>query len=469
MGKLTPTLILLALAPFTAHGADVGSILEKQQQLQVARWEGVQSYAVLQTVMDQQLITVFERAEVAGADGKRHPVFVRAQPGSTGDPTTQAFLENYGDAARQVGDGLSTEMENGLEKAGLPRGLFSGGGSGDPWTSTDPRTMMGGLADFTDAAAAGSAAQDEPSAQAASTVDGMAEFARRARLLGSGEIDGRKAFHLMADGLDRVQNSDGQEFRLDTVHLWIDAQDYVPLKTEMSGVASTATESRPITLTRLDTDYREVAGSKLYEARRQVLSMQGVTTPEQQEQMQEAQEQLGELDRQLASMPEAQRQMMMGRMGPQMEMIRSMASGGGMRMETIVHEIIVNPTLADLERLRSRAGGVAGAAGFAPAAGIASVPSAPQAGAAEPGDAQAAQQACLQQKMEAAQQAQQTKRGFGKLMSAAGRVAGRFGGPGISRAMGDIYAANATVADLEAAAKDLGLAEEEIEACRQPG
>jgi len=85
---------------------------------------------------------------------------------------------------------------------------------------------------------------------------------------------------------------------------------------------------------------------------------------------------------------------------------------------------------------------------------------------------QAAQQACLQEKIVAAQQSQNKKRGFGKLMSAISRTAAQVGGADMSsqiaKTSGDIYAANATGSDLKQAAKDLGLTEDDVEACRNP-
>jgi peptidoglycan hydrolase-like protein with peptidoglycan-binding domain len=82
----------------------------------------------------------------------------------------------------------------------------------------------------------------------------------------------------------------------------------------------------------------------------------------------------------------------------------------------------------------------------------------------------AAQALCLQEKVEAREEANKKKRGFGRLMSAVSRTASRFGGGGlagdIARTSGDIYAANATAADIQAAAEDLGLTEDEVEECR---
>ena len=86
------------------------------------------------------------------------------------------------------------------------------------------------------------------------------------------------------------------------------------------------------------------------------------------------------------------------------------------------------------------------------------------------GDLYAAQQACLRMKYETQQASAKKKRGFGSLMRAVSRTAAQIGGRGISqtiaRTSADIYGANATAADIQSAAKDLGLSEDDIEECR---
>jgi hypothetical protein len=71
--------------------------------------------------------------------------------------------------------------------------------------------------------------------------------------------------------------------------------------------------------------------------------------------------------------------------------------------------------------------------------------------------------------MAEAKKKQQKKRGLGSLLGAASRLAGRFGGAEVTQAMGDISTANATASDLAAAARDLGITEDEIAACENPG
>lgn len=98
--------------------------------------------------------------------------------------------------------------------------------------------------------------------------------------------------------------------------------------------------------------------------------------------------------------------------------------------------------------------------------------SANMAPAHDPAALEQARQTCIQEKMAAAQESKKKKRGFGKLFSAAARTVTRFGGGGalsdMSQTTRDIYDANATAEDLKSAAKDLGLTEDDLEACRNP-
>ncbi|MEM8766555.1 MAG: hypothetical protein AAGE43_03870 [Pseudomonadota bacterium] len=91
-----------------------------------------------------------------------------------------------------------------------------------------------------------------------------------------------------------------------------------------------------------------------------------------------------------------------------------------------------------------------------------------QSASRSPEELQAAQQACLEQKMAEAQAAQQQKRGFGSLMRGVGRLAGQFGNYDMAQTTNDIYQAGASVEDFNQAAKDLGLKESDIAACQNP-
>ena len=91
---------------------------------------------------------------------------------------------------------------------------------------------------------------------------------------------------------------------------------------------------------------------------------------------------------------------------------------------------------------------------------------------ANPAALQAAQRACLQKKMADAQEAQKKKRGLRSLMRAVGNASSQFGASevaaSVAQASSTIYTAGAVASDLESAAKDLGLTESDLEACRNP-
>ena len=492
MRRYLQTLIAcLAAYGVAASAEDARSILAKVRAKQVERWEGVDRYAVDQSVLGNRAALVYERFEVQTADGKTQPVF-RAAPVSaaTADAgagvDTGTMMTEGSKGMEMTGAGISSEVEKGLKQAGLPPTLLKDMGGGDPWLSPDPGAMMTGMGQTMGQWAG---AEDELKAEAtrnaANDANEMAAFADKARLVGNETVDGRQAFHLRAEGMNRRQEVDGQTIVFDSASVWIDRSEYVPLRSKIHGTATSAGETRPIDLETVQTDYRKVAGSRMYEPHRRVLRIAGLMSPEQQAEMRQAQSQLADLDKQLAEMPEAQRQMVMNQMGPQLEAMRKMSSGEGLEMETVVHQIVINPDATALKTLQSQSVTVAGQPlipmGAAPMMGAgmpgATPAAAPQAtggtaGAAEAQDPEAkkkaAPQACLAQKVKEAEDANKKKQGLGRLMSAVGRVAGRLGGADVSQAMGDVYSANATAEDLAAAATDLGLTESDLEECRNP-
>ena len=93
--------------------------------------------------------------------------------------------------------------------------------------------------------------------------------------------------------------------------------------------------------------------------------------------------------------------------------------------------------------------------------------------ASDPAALQAAQQACLEEKVAAAQASQKKKKGFGSLMRAVTNTAARFGGSSalarqVRETSHDIYRVDATADDWARAANDLGVTESDLEECRNP-
>jgi peptidoglycan hydrolase-like protein with peptidoglycan-binding domain len=257
--------------------------------------------------------------------------------------------------------------------------------------------------------------------------------------------------------------------------------------------------------------------------------MSGMLSEADKAQMAEAEEQLAEAERQMASMPPDQRAMVEQMMGGQMDMLRSMVNGGGFTMETAVDEIVVNPepgamansaampTLAAASRpggdevLRMVQENLA-ALGYdtgntdgiestettiaisqfqaengmdvtgKPSPQLAGILAAKVAGAGSPAPAtsaddaaalEAARQECLQQKIAEAEEAKKKKKGFGKLLGAVARTTARYAtgdfASDVANASREAYKADATAKDMADAAEALGLSEDDIAACQNPG
>lgn len=122
----------------------------------------------------------------------------------------------------------------------------------------------------------------------------------------------------------------------------------------------------------------------------------------------------------------------------------------------------ISPQLAGMLAADVKNGSVAPAS--APAA--APVPAAQPA--PDPAALAAAQQACLQQKMAEQQAKQQKKKAFGKMLSAIGNTAFKYGDYDTAQTVSEVYSAEASASDIAQAAKDMGLAEQDIADCENP-
>jgi hypothetical protein len=271
---------LTLLLSFGAFAQDSDSILTKAREMQLARWEGVQNYTVVQSVAGTNLVMYYERVDETSFRVVPQSELQRRMAASTGSHSMTP--EEVAAIAEHKGDGA--------------------------------------IADF----------------------DDIQDLAKSSKVLGTETIGGRSGFHLKADDVDRVQQMGDQNVSFDTFEIWIDTTDYVPLKILIHGTSSGPDGARPIMVDVLFSDYRNVPDSKLYEAYRQTMSMGGVLDPKQQKELQEAMKQMDEMEAQLAAMPEAQRKMMEKMMGPKIEMMKQMASGGAMEVVTDTTDIKVN-------------------------------------------------------------------------------------------------------------------------------
>ena len=519
------------LLPVLAAAEDARTIFETMQERQIARWQGVQNYVLDQATMGHRVLLYHERVEVTGPDGRAYPAFrlvppdeiARRQRAEEGFALSPEDLRRMSEAAEMTGDVMGSETERAMAEAGLPPGLLSA--SPNRFATLDPRVMMGNVAEFYDAAADAQAASDarDKTADARREASDMAQFAEMAEFVGTEPVYERTAWVVRASDIGRTERTeDGQELTIDTATFWIDTEEYVPLRLKMDGSITSGGETRAITIEKEDQDYRRIGG--LYMTYRQVMRMAGIMDAKQRAEMQEAQAQLAEFEQQMAAMPEAQRQMAMNMMGPQIDMVRKMAAGGGIEVVTDVYQVRVNAGMPDEQAQAevlframpptdgpqaaagggtprtagadspfpgadggspsASGGGAAEAPAHSPTGGSGSAadagaaqasPAAPAGTAGPPGSGapdaaalRAAQQECLQKKVEEAQAAKKKRRGVGRLLGAASRIALRRGDREFARTVNDAYAADATVADLAAAAEDLGLTEDDVAACRHP-
>jgi hypothetical protein len=159
------------------------------------------------------------------------------------------------------------------------------------------------------------------------------------------DVAGYMPMNALQAGIASSRTSGAGSMTIHKISLWIDAQQFVRLKTRMEGVMQQDGESRDIFMETELKDYKTVPGTSLYEPYREIMRVGGVMDAKQQAEMQEAMKKMDEYEQQLASMPASQRAMMEKMIGPQIEQMRSMASGGAVEFEIITTSIEINPDL----------------------------------------------------------------------------------------------------------------------------
>lgn len=327
-------------------------IIQTMRERQLERWETVDNYTVFQKMEGIEFPTMpgvtesgelevpihYQKHEIDGrvafgvVDPNEYQVAV-GQAGEHGGMMDADALAQAADANRMAGEAFDQEMA----KSGMP--MLPG--------MEQPGQMFRDNAMFYDAtseAVAEAEAGDFGRGNAAATLAAHDEMAERMRLVGREEVEGREAFHLRAEGLNRVVSEPGEEarFTLRAANMWIDTEHYVLLRTTMEGELEAEGETREVTLEQDYQDYREVG--PLYESHRQVMRMTGLMgdmDPKQREELEEAKRQMEEMEAQLDQMPAAAR----GMVESQMEKARAqmaMLEGDGFEMVTHVLRIEIN-------------------------------------------------------------------------------------------------------------------------------
>lgn len=296
-------------------------VMETMRARQLERWETVDNYTVFQKMSGIEFPAMpgatesgeletpmhYQKHEIDGrvAFGIVPPneyVVAVGQAREGGEYMNAELFRNMGDANRMMADGLEAEMA----KGGMPMTL--------PGMSY-PGQMLRDNAAFADAGAEAitrAEAGDFGRGSAAAALAAHDEMAASMRLVGREGVDDREAFHLRADGMNRVLSEPGDEytFTLHAVNVWIDAERYVVLRTSMEALIEGHGESRDLTLEQLFQEYRRAG--PLYESYRQVMRMSGLMgqiDPKQREELEDAQRKMAEMKAQLDQLPAAARGM----------------------------------------------------------------------------------------------------------------------------------------------------------------
>jgi hypothetical protein len=175
--------------------------------------------------------------------------------------------------------------------------------------------------------------------------NGFMEVVDRANLQGRESVDGSDCFVVTVDDFSGVDfdpetPDDEEDFRPTHGTFYLDAGDYLIRKLELNGELLGGRGWQDIAMEIAFKDYREVDGMILpFVTENRVVGMQNAYS---EEEMQKAREELEEMKRRIAEMPEAQRAAVEQMMGQRMENMERMLNSGTMQITTQVKELKVN-------------------------------------------------------------------------------------------------------------------------------
>lgn len=322
--------LLLSTSPTSAQDAAsiIGEMFTRQQQ----RYAGIENFTVVQETLGSRIPQYFEAFQVEGmtrgfrlvplSEIERERMATQGvSPPASGE--LAAMAEGYG----MFGDMVAAE----LEREGLPLQLAG-----------LSRTFGGMAQDFIMAAATYD--ENDGRDDARSRITDLAWFARNARLVGSEEVANRPAYHLRVEDFAGVELPESDlELEPTGASLWIDREQYVPLRLLVEGRATVDGSTEDITIEKISHAWNDDEG--LFLAHEEIMSLGGpmfIADEEQREQMQEALDQLDDMESQLQGLSESQRDMIMSRMAPQIAQLERMARGEPLTVVTNVVEVRVN-------------------------------------------------------------------------------------------------------------------------------
>ena len=111
--RISLIMLAVALSPAAAQAEDAKSIMQTMQSMQLERYEDVDTYVVVQSMVGNKVALGYERVDFTASDGKTYPVFQPIRPTSS-NPGSQAFLETYAEATAASGEAVGGEMDRSM-------------------------------------------------------------------------------------------------------------------------------------------------------------------------------------------------------------------------------------------------------------------------------------------------------------------------------------------------------------------
>ena len=333
--SLSLSVLAVATLTSTATPQEAKDIFKSAQARQAERYATVDNYSVVQSMGGIETSQYFEKFEVNGQPAFRLVPILEYQGavGMDGEPLTADELREMADATEEASEEVSKQMGG---QTGMAPGM-------------DMSEMLMTNATFYRAAAAGLDEAEEGDwgrDDAARKVDGMAQFARRAKVVGKETIDGREAYVLRAEDLSDIvmsQPDDEAQYSLQTVTAWVDTEELVMLRLKMDGTLEREGQTRDMTIESLQQDYRQVG--PLYESYRQVMRISGLMgemSEKDRKEMEKAKKEMEKMEAQLDEMPASARSMVEGQMKKYRTMMDAMMNDGTMETTFDVVRIEVN-------------------------------------------------------------------------------------------------------------------------------
>jgi len=333
--SLSLSVLAVATLTSTAMPQEAQDILRSAQARQVERYATVDNYAVVQSMGGIEVPMYYEKFEVNGQPAFRLVPINEYQGavGEDGEPLTADELREMADATEEASEEMDKQMQG---QGGMAPGMSMSGMMMD--NATFYRAAAAGL----DEAEDGDWGRDD----AAKKLQGMAEFARRATVVGTETIDGREAYVLRAEDLSDIvlsQPDDEAQYALQTMTAWIDKEELVMLRLKMDGTLEREGQTREMTIETIQQDYRQAG--PLYESYRQVLRISGLMgeiSEKDRKEMEKAKKQIEEMEAQLDQMPASARSMVEGQIKKSRAMMDAMLNDGTMETTVDVVRIDVN-------------------------------------------------------------------------------------------------------------------------------